>query len=224
MKEGFYGRLHQVGGVSVRVIFLVAVAITQNAQARELVPEGTAAQHVYAGVGVGATNNDASDDWDDGSVSSISTDKTDTSTKVFVGYEVTPNVAVEGSYSDFGQSEFSATSDGSGDSWAPGQVSGTNESSGFGLSAVGSWPVTDRITVFGKLGMLWWKSKNTWNESGFISVEESSGSDLSYGAGLEYDVGLPQRFVYRFEFERHEVDDSQYQLNTGSASLVYRFP
>ncbi len=224
MKESVQGRLRQAGGVSVWVVFLVAAVITQSAHARELFPEGTAAQDVYAGVGVGATNNDAPDDWDDGSVSSISTDKADASANVFVGYEVTPNVAVKASYSDYGKSEFSATSYGSGDSWAPGQVSGVNESSGFGLSAVGSWPMTDRITVFGKLGLLWWKSKNTWNESGFISVEESSGSDLSYGAGLEYDVGLPQRFVYRFEFERHAVDDSQYQLNTGSASLVYRFP
>ncbi len=84
-----------------------------------LVPGGTPARNFYGGVGVGVNDIDYPDSNQDGSVSNISDDDTDQFGSVFLGYQINDYVAVQGGYYDFGDSDFSGVSDGSGDSWTP---------------------------------------------------------------------------------------------------------
>lgn len=189
-----------------------------------LVPGGTPARNFYAGVGVGVNDIDYPDSNQDGSVSSISDDDTDQFGSVFLGYQINDYVAVQGGYYDFGDSDFSGVSDGSGDSWTPGNVSANLDADGWELGVLGRWPIAPRWYALGFVGWLWWDSTETFIENGFVSKEHDSGSDMSYAVGLEYDIGRPDRILYRFMLSEHEVDESGYDIGGATAEIVYRFP
>jgi len=177
----------------------------------------------YVGISGGFGNNNTPDTQQDGSVTGVSTDEDDGAFKVFGGIQVTENVSLEASYHDFGESKFSGTSDGSSYSWAAGSVSTLHESSGIGLSTVVRYPVNDRVSIIAQLGWFMWKSTETWTEGSTTTISEDSGGDVTYGAGIEYDIGVPDNFVWRAELEHHQVDDDSYDINTGSAGIVFRF-
>jgi OmpA-OmpF porin, OOP family len=189
-----------------------------------LVPGGTPARNFYAGVGVGVDDIDYPDTNQDGSVSSISDDDTDQFGSAFLGYQINDYVAVQGGYYDFGDSDFSGVSDGSGDSWTPGNVSANLDADGWELGVLGRWPIAPRWYALGFIGWLWWDTNETFIENGFVSESHDSGSDLSYALGLEYDIGRPDRILYRFMLSQHEVDEDELDVNGASAEIVYRFP
>lgn len=202
----------------------LAVAEDEDHSMGWLVPAGTPAQNVYAGVGVGVDDIDYPDSNQDGSVSSISDDDTDQFGSVFLGYQINDYVAVQGGYYDFGDSDFAGVSDGSGNSWAPGNVHANLDADGWELGLLGRWPIAPRWYALGFIGWLWWDSTETFIDNGFVSEEHDSGSDLSYAAGLEYDIGREDRIVYRFMLSQHEVDESSYDIGGAAAEIVYRFP
>lgn len=208
----------------VMVLPGVAVAEDDDGAMGWLVPRGTPAQNFYAGVGVGVDDIDYPDTNQDGSVSNISDDDTDQFGSVFLGYQINDYVAVQGGYYDFGDSDFAGVSDGSGDSWAPGNVHANLDSDGWELGVLGRWPIAPRWYALGFLGWLWWDTDETFIENGFVSESHDSGSDFSYAAGLEYDIGLPDRILYRFMLSQHEVDNDGLDINGASAEIVYRFP
>ncbi len=188
------------------------------------VPAGTPANNFYAGAGIGYGDIDYPDSNQDGSVTGVSTDDSDTVFNFYGGYQINDTVSVQGGYHDFGESDFAGVSDGSGDSWVAGDVSATLDSDGWELAVLGRWPIGNRWYLLGQLGWLWWDSTETFVENGVVSTESSSGSDFSYGAGLEYDVGLNERIVYRFMGTHHEVDNDGYDVKALRADIVYRFP
>jgi OOP family OmpA-OmpF porin len=187
------------------------------------VPQGTPAKNFYFGARVAYDKSNFPDSNQDGSVSGVSTDTTGTGVGLFAGYQFNDYVAVEGGYRDFGKSDFRGTSSG-GPSWSAGPVSATNEVKAWELGVWGRWPIAPRWYALGYLGWSKWDSKETFVEGTFVSVEENSGGDVAFAIGLEYDVGLKDRFVYRFTGANHKVDDSGYRVNSLAAELVYRFP
>lgn len=189
-----------------------------------LVPRGTPARNFYGGLGAGVDDIDYPDSNQDGSVSGISDDDTDQFGSVFLGYQINDYVAVQGGYYDFGDSDFAGVSDGSGNSWSPGNVHANLDSDGWELGVLARWPIAPRWYALGFLGWLWWDSTETFIDNGFVSVEEDSGSDFSYALGLEYDIGRPDRILYRFMVSEHEVDESSYDIVGAAAEIVYRFP
>jgi len=213
----------------ILILIFVLVTVVESTDAFEsIIPAGTIAHNTYGGASFGGVNNNAPDVYDDGSVTGIDADENDVSFKVYGGYQFNPYISVEATYQDFGESTFNATSNGKGDSWAAGSVSARQEAEGYGVSTVGRYPVTPRLTLFGKLGWFWWKSKEEYmeniNGTPYPSSVEESGNDYTYGAGIEYDVGNPDRFVYRVEVEHHEVGKSGFDVNSASMGIVYKFP
>jgi hypothetical protein len=187
------------------------------------IPKGTPAKNFYVGVRVAKDRSNYPDSNQDGSVTGISSDATGTGKGLFAGYQFNENVSVEGGYRDFGKSDFRGTSSG-GPSWTAGPVRATNEASAWELGVWGRWPVAPRWYALGYVGWSKWKSKETFVEGSFISVEENSGGDPVYAIGLEFDIGLKDRIVYRFIGAHHSVDDSNYRINSVTAEIVYRFP
>ena len=137
-------------------------------------------------------------------------DDNDQGFKVFGGYNfgLVPmfDVAVEGSYVDFGD------------------VSGTLPSIGgvgldlkaydvFGLACYNIGPVG----IFGKVGHVWWKMK-----SGLPEFDESS-SDMAYGLGLKFQFkSIAVRAEYElFKFGVDDVDDVD--LDCISIGISYTF-
>jgi hypothetical protein len=188
------------------------------------IPKGTPAKNFYIGARAGIDSNDSPDSNQDGSVTGISKDETGRGKGLILGYQINDNVAIEGGYRKFAKSDFKGESDGSGGSWIKGSVRATHEASAWDLGVLGRWQIAPRWYALGYLGWSWWESKETFFEGAFVSKEQDSGGDAVYAIGLEYDVGLKDRVVYRFMGTHHRVDDSEYEINSATAEIIYRFP
>lgn len=158
------------------------------------------------------------------SVSGVSADESGIGAGVFFGYQVNDNLAVQGGYRYLGEAEFEGASSG-GPSWAPGAVKAEHEADGWELGIMGRWPVTERWYALGFVGMFWWESRETYYESAGKSTFTESGSDATFALGFEYDAGLKDRIVYRFMGSHHSVGkEVEYDVNSASAAVIYRFP
>ena len=147
-------------------------------------------------------------------------DNKDTGGKVFGGYQLNPNFAVEGGYFDLGRHSYSGTTSG-------GAYSGNTRSHGLNLDLVGTLPVTDRLSVLGRVGAIYAKTRDS-SSSAFAppSTANRSSNDTSmkYGVGLQY--AITDALSLRGELERyHRINDPIRRGNVDMASigLVYRF-
>jgi len=159
----------------------------------------------YAGAGVGQSDVDA-----DAGLSSFS--DTDIGWKIFGGYEFNKYFAVEGAWVDLG--DFSDTVI---DPifFLPGK--GKLEIDGLAISAVGSYPINEAFTVFGKLGIWAWDAEVKSSLSGLSSDDD--GTDVMFGAGGSYN--FTKAISVRAEWERFEADGDDADLL--SISGVYKF-
>jgi len=116
----------------------------------------------------------------------ISCDDTDTATKIFGGYKLNQNFAVELAYADLGKASLGI----------PG-ASGDYKATTWDILAVGILPINQQFSVLGKIGVANWSVDANYNltlaglGSGSLSA---SGSDITYALGVQYDfsdkVGL----------------------------------
>ncbi len=211
-----------------RTGLILAVCVTTwepaTAAWKTIVPESNA-KGMYGKVSVGGGyNTDLKDSWDDGSLSNQDSDMLSPVYKVVAGYEISPNVSAEAAYHDLGKFKMSAESDGTGNSWAFGDISGEQEADGWSLSVTGRWPISERWTLVGTMGWFWWESKETYNEGGFISSSNESGSDVTFTGGLEFDHGHKDRIVYTAELGHNRVGDDSLDVISGFLGVLYRFP
>ena len=181
----------------------------------------------YVGSSLGGTrshfNNDAYNNRAVSSgftVNSSRVDNKDTGGKVFGGYQLNPNFAVEGGYFDLGRHSYSGTTSG-------GAYSGNTRSHGLNLDLVGTLPMTDRLSVLGRIGAIYAKTRDS-SSSAFAppSTANRSSNDTSmkYGVGLQY--AITDALSLRGELERyHRINDPIRRGNVDMASigLVYRF-
>ena len=194
-----------------------------NNKAGLLIPSNSAAKNFYGGASFGFGNNDYPDSNQDGSVTGVSEDNSDSVYSFFAGYQLSEYLAIEGGYTDFGESTFAGTSSG-GPSWEAGQVSALHESDGWQLGVLGRWPLTDRWYARGYVGWLWWESSETFVETSATTTVSESGSDATFALGFEWDAGLKDRILYRFMGSHSQVGETGYDINTASGEIVYRFP
>jgi len=212
--------------VAIQFIFITpakVLAEEDDDKKAFFIPVGSSAKNFYGGMGITMGRTNSPDANQDGSVTGVSTDENLIGAGLFFGYQINDNVAVQGGYHDFGNDKFSGVSSG-GPSWSAGPVSTDHEAEGWELGVMGRWPVSKRWYALGFIGKFWWESKETYNESGFISSIKESGSDTTYALGFEFDHGLKDRIVYRFMGSHHEVGNDGYDINSASAAVIYRFP
>lgn len=131
-------------------------------------------------------------------------DDSDTSWKIFVGYDLTENFAVEAAYRDFGEN--TAT------------ILGHQtkiEGDAFSVSLLGKLPVNDQFNLFAKLGYADVDAKATVSGIGSVGASDS---DFIYGIGADY--ALTDSLVVRAEWEEISTVD---EISTVSVGLGYRF-
>ena len=158
----------------------------------------------YLGASVG--NADSSAEYKNTAAGDVSFDDADTGYKVFLGYNfgVVPflNLAVEGSYVDFGT--------------AKGTVAGSNAESkvngvdAFGLVGFNLGPVA----LFAKAGAINWDSETTV----LSSTVNRSGTDPAYGVGLQFQLGS---VGLRAEYEVFDLDEVE--IGFASIGMSYTF-
>ena len=138
-------------------------------------------------------------------------DDHDTAWKLFGGYQFHRNFALEGGYYDLGRYDFGFA--------APGGA-GSARYQGLNLDIVGTLPLSDRFSAFGRVGAADTRARTT-----FGGVEDSERSwGPKFGLGLEYAV-TPQLAV-RGEWERYRVRDAfrgRGDVDVASIGMVYRF-
>lgn len=160
----------------------------------------------YMGAGAGATK------LDDDSFGDIDLDDSDTGFKVFGGYSFNQNFAVEASYFDFGEAS------GSFEDFV-GTVNFDVGISGFNASVVGTLPVGDMFSLYGRLGYASYDVDAHATIIGVGSGDASeSDSDMTYGVGGELSFG---QFGMRLEYEAINLD--QGDANMISLSGLFRF-
>ncbi|MDD5329422.1 MAG: outer membrane beta-barrel protein [Sulfuricella sp.] len=139
-----------------------------------------------------------------------SVDDTDTGWKAFLGYQFSPNIAVEAGYVDFGKFNFSSAA-GNGDL--------KTSNSGY-IDAVGILPFQN-FSIFGKLGA--YTIKTELNGAGVSNSHTTN--DWTYGVGAGYD--FTRNLGVRVEWERFNgVGDNSTtkgDLDLASVGVLYKF-
>ena len=125
-----------------------------------------------------------------------SCDDEDSSWKIFGGYQFNKNLALEFGYADLGEATASV-------SVPPFTINGTLEATVWELVAVGSLPLADRFSIFGKIGLYRADTDISASVPGLGSASESdSNTDLTFGIGARYDFA--RNLGVRLEWQRYQ--------------------
>jgi OmpA-OmpF porin, OOP family len=135
----------------------------------------------YAGASVGQSKADC------GNTAGLSCDDTDTAYRIFGGYKFHPNIAVEGGYAPLGKIKASGAG-----------INVEFESNAWDIVGVGSWPLGNNFSIFGKLGFYNAEVKLTSNLG---ASGKKTTTDLTYGIGGQYDFN--RNLGLRLEWQRY---------------------
>lgn len=154
---------------------------------------------------------------------SSSLDKHDTGYKAQVGYQFTPNFALEGGYVDLGEGSYSGN-------YTGGNVNATIKASGFNIAALGILPINESFSVFGKLGTIRAKVEAQSNATGPAGAAtgsvRSTDWESNFGIGGTYNIS--KQLGIRAEYERfNKLGDSastgEGDVDLLSAGVMYKF-
>lgn len=154
---------------------------------------------------------------------SITDDNRDTGYKLFAGYKVNRNFALEGGYFDLGRFGFTATT------VPAGTLNGDIKLRGVNLDAVGILPINEKLSAIGRVGLNHADARDSFSGTGAVTVTNPSPSksdtNVKFGAGLQYDFN--QSLGMRLEAERYRINDAvgnKGDVDLFSVGMVYRFP
>lgn len=171
-----------------------------------------ASAQAFAGASIG--QSDVDEDITAGLITSEArVDSKDTAFKVFGGYMFNRHFGVEGAYVDLGEVSYSGSFFGS-----P-VTGGKVEATGFNVAALGSYPVTEEFSVFGKIGLFIWEAEASDTTAGVPFSAKTDGTDISFGLGVNYQ--FTRNLGVRAEWERFKLDEADADLI--SVGMVWRF-
>jgi OOP family OmpA-OmpF porin len=158
------------------------------------------------------------------SVSSISDRERDNGYKIFGGYQLNRNFAVEGGYFDLGRFGYSATT------VPAGTLSGDIRVKGLNLDLVGILPITDRLSGLGRVGVTSSRTTGVFSATGAARIPYANANPSQRGTNYKAGVGLMYDFsdslAARVEAERYRINDAvgnRGNIDMLSVGLIYRF-
>jgi OmpA-OmpF porin, OOP family len=151
-----------------------------------------------------------------------SCDDKDSSWKIFGGYQFNKHLAVEFGYADLGETTASVPG-------PPFNVNLALEATVWDLVAVGSLPIGDRFSIFGKIGLYRADTEINGTASGLPSVSESdSNTDLTYGVGARFDFA--RNLGVRLEWQRYQDVGGEFfgvtaesDVDVMSVAVIWKF-
>lgn len=156
------------------------------------------------------------------STSAMQRDEKANAYKLFGGYQINRNFALEAGYFNLGKFGFQSTT------VPAGSLSGQIKLQGLNLDLVGTLPVTERLSVLGRVGAQAARARDSFSGTGAVSVTDPNPSKRSvgykFGAGLQYEFS--PSFWLRGEAERYRINDAvgnRGDINMFSVSLVFPF-
>lgn len=187
---------------------------------------------LYLGAGVGAAVLPFDEDdflpVQGATQSAVTSEEGSVAFKAFIGYRFHTNFALEAYYANFGDFEFQRNVT------APfgGTAKADIKSSGWGIDALGIFPLPRQWSLFSKLGALYSTTKTTYTATGAVGFApgtnlnpERSEWNFKVGFGGQYDIN--RNFAVRAEIETY-FDIGNDQTGEGnitmlSISMVGRF-
>jgi len=153
---------------------------------------------------------------------SMTDDKHDTAYKIFGGYKVNRNFAVEGGYFNLGQFGFQSTTS------PTGTFAGKIKLQGLNIDAVGIVPLAEKFSAFGRLGLQYAQAKDQFAATGAATASDPnpSKSAANYKAGLGVQYDFTEHLGMRGEWEVYRINDAvgnRGDVNVLSVGLVYLF-
>lgn len=200
---------------------ILTTLVSTSALAQSYQQDPNTGLYLGAGIGQSTLDNDTLDELSD---IGFNTDDSDTGYKLFVGYDFSPNFALEGSYVDFGDFTADITvTDGT--NIANGNLKASAD--GFGFALLGRLPIHGGFGIYGKVGLIAWDGdiSGTARVNGDIVFEGRDGADGTdpfYGVGAEYVIN---RVMVRGEYERYDLSDrgEDFTIDLISGSVGYLF-
>ncbi|GGY90057.1 outer membrane beta-barrel protein [Pseudoduganella plicata] len=193
-----------------KTIFAVVAAVSAlgavSAQAADGVP--------YAGVGVVASEHRFDIDQPGSGIAVGDKKSTEWGGKVFAGYQFTPMWAIEGGYTNFGKGDVDYRLSG---------VNGTLESKSesFYLAGKATYPVAEKVNVFGKLGVAHNRNDVTGSMLGLSSKDEYSKNSVYAALGTEYAIN--EKVSLSLEYEHYGKSGNDLGRRKGGVSLGARY-
>lgn len=142
-------------------------------------------------------------------MSAPSCDNKDIAVTIFGGYQVNRNFGVELGYTDLGK----ATLSGPGGSVRA-------EASGLEILVVGTLPVTQQFSFYGKLGFFMWDSDFRGTVLGAPVSGSDDGTDLTYALGARYSFS--RTLSMHVQWQRYR-DVGDFDVDVIGAGLLFRF-
>ena len=174
------------------VATLLIAAAPLAASTNVLAQTQTSPTGFYGGVGAGVSRTDLN-----GTGIAGSTDKKDSVWKLFGGYQLNRNIAVEAGYVDMGKASVAGP-----------QGFTSAESNAWQIGAVGSLPLSQQFALTGKLGV----ARTSTDSSGIVNGTAFAGTQHNtaptYGLGLRYD--LSQNVALRGDWDRYRIQSGAF--------------
>lgn len=142
--------------------------------------------------------------------------------KFFAGYRFNDYFALEGGYFDLGKFDYRATT------VPEGTLRGDLAFEGWNLDLIGMLPVSERASLFARVGAHRSKSKASFAGTGAVNVLIPSASfkATDYKLGVGYQYSFTDALGLRVEAERYRMDDAvgnKGDIDVFSLGLVYHF-
>jgi len=153
----------------------------------------------------------------------ITSDKKDTSYKVFGGYQFNRNFALEGGYFNLGRFGYTATTA------APaGTLAGQIKLQGINVDAVGLLPLSTRWSALGRVGVQYAQARDSFSTTGALTASNPNPdkNKTNYKAGLGLQYAITPAVLVRGEIERYRINDAvgnNDNVNTITLGLVIPF-
>jgi OmpA-OmpF porin, OOP family len=147
-----------------------------------------------------------------------------TAYKLYGGYQLNPNIALEGGYFDLGHFGYTAHTT------PAGTLNGDMKLRGLNLDLVGTLPLFGNLSALGRVGVTSIRASDNFSATGAARVPYASNSpsqrstDFKVGLGLAY--AFTPAFSARVEAERYRFKDgvgNRGNADMVSVGLVYRF-
>jgi len=158
------------------------------------------------------------------SYTAFSSDETDIGFKLFGGYRLHRNVAIEAGYTDLGRFSFNGTTT------PAGTISGRIKNSGWNADVVGILPLQNNFSLFARLGAYYNETKSSFAAGGNLAVTNPNPKEretsFKTGLGAQYDftptLGVRAEWDY-FRKVGKENSTGEANIHLISVGMVFRF-
>lgn len=142
--------------------------------------------------------------------------------KIFGGYQVNRNFALEGGYFNLGKFGYTANT------VPAGTLNGNIRLQGLNLDLVGILPITEKLSAFGRAGVIYAQARDSFTGTGAVNVTNPNPSknQANYKLGLGMQYAFTDTLAMRAEMERYRINDAvgnKGDVDLFSVGLVYWF-